>query len=96
MKRAAADGTVLETVPRSDLWLAQTPQIFSFSTLWAAHQRAKEENYVGTDESELVERNGGTVTLVAASEMNIKITTPVNLEMALAMLDARRATSVGS
>ncbi len=91
VKRADPDGNIAETLPRTGLWLAQTPQFFSYSLLREAHERACADGYIGTDESELVERIGAKVSLVRASENNIKITTPADLELAVAIVGARRA-----
>lgn len=87
VKRQAAGGR-LETIPRTDLWLAHTPQTFQTSLVIEAHRRAAAEGYEGTDDAELVERMGYPVELVEDCEDNIKITVPQDLDLAR-MLFAR-------
>ena len=82
IKDVGSSGFVERTIPRSTLWEAQTPQVFRYSLIRQAHDAAREERYVGTDDSELVERLGFPVTVVPGSERNIKITTPVDLKLA--------------
>jgi len=88
LKEAAADGrTVQRTVPRDRLWRAHTPQGFPRAVLEAAHAAAGGE--AATDDAFLVERRGGTVSLVPDSTRNFKVTTADDL--ALADLWARQA-----
>lgn len=79
--KVAADGRVVETLDRSKLWAAQTPQTFGFDRLWDAHIRARAEGFQGTDEASLVERAGGAVTILEGRYDNIKITTPEDLAL---------------
>lgn len=76
------DGVVEATVDRSSLWRAQTPQTFAYGILRTAHERAREEGYVGTDDAELVERAGYVVRVLEGSPDNIKVTTAEDLEIA--------------
>lgn len=76
------DGVVEATPDRSALWRAQTPQTFEYRILRAAHERAREEGYVGTDDAELVERAGYVVRVLEGSPDNIKVTTVEDLEIA--------------
>lgn len=76
------DGVVEATPDRSALWRAQTPQTFDYRILRAAHERAREEGYVGTDDAELVERAGFVVRVLEGSPDNIKVTTAEDLEIA--------------
>lgn len=89
VKRVDGTGRIVETVPRQDLWLVQTPQVFRREILWEAHQRAMEEGFLGTDDSVLVERLGQPVTMVEGSYQNIKITTPEDLWAAEDILQRR-------
>lgn len=84
-------GQRLDTVPRSDLWLAHTPQTFRTNLILEAHTRALQDGVSVTDDSSLVERLGLPVEVVEDSEENIKITTPADLEIA-AMILARRCS----
>jgi 2-C-methyl-D-erythritol 4-phosphate cytidylyltransferase len=81
LKRARA-GRVVETVDRSDLWRAQTPQAFRTKTLRLAHERARQEGFVGTDDAQLVERYGGGVAVVHGTRSNIKLTHPEDFALA--------------
>jgi 2-C-methyl-D-erythritol 4-phosphate cytidylyltransferase len=74
--------TILGTIPRERIVLAQTPQTFRFNILKDACDRAEADGYEGTDESSLVERLGHTVTVLMGSDRNIKITKPSDLPLA--------------
>ncbi|SDK58730.1 2-C-methyl-D-erythritol 4-phosphate cytidylyltransferase [Sediminibacillus albus] len=78
---------LLETLDRSTLWAAQTPQGFHYDMIFKAHQLADEQNYTGTDDASLVERTGQQVEIVQGSYDNIKITTPEDLKRAQAFID---------
>lgn len=82
LKRSLDGDTIIQTIPRDEMWEAQTPQVFRFQEILRAHRQAVEENYLGTDDSELYERIGGIVHLVRGDETNLKITTPFDLEVA--------------
>jgi 2-C-methyl-D-erythritol 4-phosphate cytidylyltransferase/2-C-methyl-D-erythritol 2,4-cyclodiphosphate synthase len=71
LKRAEA-GVIHGTVPRDNLFRAQTPQAFSFETLLAAHRANIGQE--ATDDAGLLERAGHPVALVAGSDENIKLT----------------------
>jgi 2-C-methyl-D-erythritol 4-phosphate cytidylyltransferase len=74
--------TILGTLPRERIVLAQTPQAFRFEILKEAFDRALADGYEGTDESSLVERLGHTVAVLMGSDRNIKITKPSDLPLA--------------
>lgn len=93
--KAATEGFVRETLPRETLWAAQTPQAFAFTLLEDAHDRARKDRYLGTDESSLVERTGAKVRLVKGSYENIKITTPEDLARAEQILRMRQKRQQG-
>ncbi len=80
LKRAGADGSVLDTVDRENLWQAQTPQAAVVSVLRDAYVAAGERDV--TDEASLLELAGVAVYLVEGSETNIKITRPDDLLIA--------------
>jgi len=86
IKRVRSDGVIAETVDRSVLWGAQTPQAFRLPLLMVAMEAAFEEGYMGTDEASIVERLGKEVVIVEGDGRNIKITTPEDLIMAEAIL----------
>ena len=84
LKRAGEDGTIEATVPRTRLWRAQTPQIFRFDRLLAAHRAAsglaESEATAMTDDAAVAERAGLRIVMVAGSEENRKITTAEDLQ----------------
>ena len=82
--------TVTETVDRSSLWRAQTPAGFKTDALRSAHERANADGFVGTDESQLIERYGGSVKVVPGSRDNLKVTFPEDFSVAEAMFEAGR------
>ncbi len=71
---------VTHTLPRTQLWAVQTPQVFDVSLLLYAHQQAQVENFIGTDDAALVERLGNPVHVVLGEEGNIKVTTEADWE----------------
>jgi len=71
------------TLNRDRLVLAQTPQVFRVDLLRRAYAKANEDDFVGTDESSLVERlDDVEVSVVSGSDRNIKITKPSDMELA--------------
>ena len=86
-------GVVTSTVDRSRLRSAQTPQGFNRAVLVAAHEAASAAGEAGqaTDDAALVERIGGRVVVVPGSQEAFKVTGPLDLLMAEAVLSARRA-----
>ncbi|MEK7409408.1 MAG: 2-C-methyl-D-erythritol 4-phosphate cytidylyltransferase [Acidobacteriota bacterium] len=71
------------TLPRERLILAQTPQVFRYSLLRQAFERARQDGFTGTDESSLVERlEQVEVSVVLGSDRNLKITKPSDMELA--------------
>jgi 2-C-methyl-D-erythritol 4-phosphate cytidylyltransferase len=79
------------TLTREHLVLAQTPQAFRIEVLREAFERARRDEYYGTDESSLVERLGLPVAVVRGSERNIKITRPDDLALARFFLQEEQA-----
>lgn len=92
--KKAADSMVAETVERSSLWAVQTPQAFRVSVLLEAHNKAMREQFIGTDESSLVERIPHPVSIIEGDYDNIKLTTPEDLYFAEAILRKRKETEV--
>jgi len=83
------DGIVTETVDRSQLWAVQTPQVFEAGLIKGAVQKAIDDGELLTDDCGAVERLGMKVTLTSGSRENIKITTPLDLILGEAILQAR-------
>ncbi|MCD1267038.1 bifunctional 2-C-methyl-D-erythritol 4-phosphate cytidylyltransferase/2-C-methyl-D-erythritol 2,4-cyclodiphosphate synthase [Shinella sumterensis] len=86
LKRADANGNVAETVSRSGLFAAQTPQSFHFETILEAHRRAAASGRTDfTDDASIAEWAGVRVHLVEGSAGNVKLT----LQKDIAMADQR-------
>ena len=86
LKRVNANHLIEETVSRTGLWEAQTPQVFRRQILLDAY--AKRGDFQATDEASLVERIGQDVTVVPGSPINLKITTQEDLRLAEQALKA--------
>jgi 2-C-methyl-D-erythritol 4-phosphate cytidylyltransferase len=88
LKRVGADGVILETPDRASLWHAQTPQVFPARVLRAAYADRTAE---GTDDATLVERAGlgVVVRMVDAGPSNLKVTRPLDVVLAEAILRSR-------
>lgn len=82
------EGRVVQTLDRSRLFRVQTPQGFLYPVLAKALEAARRDRFYGTDEAMLVERAGLPVRAVAGDPRNVKITTPLDLRIAEALLDA--------
>jgi 2-C-methyl-D-erythritol 4-phosphate cytidylyltransferase len=87
----SASFVVEETLDRSRLWAAQTPQVFRAEALRAALAVDTEARDVATDEAMLVEAAGGRVLIHPASSENLKVTTPLDLRVAELLLADRAA-----
>ena len=77
-RRVTADGS--EIVPRSELRIVQTPQIFKSETLRRAYEQEFDASF--TDDASVVEATGVSITLVEGEDSNIKLTTPEDMEWA--------------
>lgn len=86
--KVVREGGIVGTIDRSLLFRAQTPQGFRFEILKKAMDAARKDRFYGTDEAALVERVGLAVTAVAGDPRNLKITTPLDIPIAEALLDA--------
>lgn len=76
------DEVVETTLDRALLWAVQTPQGFRSAVLREAHDKARRDGIVGTDDAMLVERLGHPVRVVPGLAGNVKITTPDDLRRA--------------
>ena len=88
VKSIYEDGRVEETMDRTRLRAVQTPQVFEASLLKAALQSALEQEVPVTDDASAVERLGKAVFLVEGEEENLKITTPIDMILAEAIVRA--------
>lgn len=91
VKEADGAGRVLRTLDRDALWSIQTPQVFWAPRLRAALDTTPEELAAATDDAGLIEAGGGTVAIVEAPRENLKVTTPLDLRVAEALLERRTA-----
>lgn len=88
LKRVDKSDIIETTLSRENIWLAQTPQVFRFDLILKAHETARRDGYVGTDDASLVERMGEDVKIINGGRFNIKITKKEDLAIAKAMFDA--------
>lgn len=72
---------VEEYLNRDEVYYVQTPQIFKYKDLLKAMNKAFKENFIGTDESMLVQKIGKKINLVEGSVFNFKITTREDIEL---------------
>lgn len=92
IKRTNEMGIVMDTPPRKSLWAVQTPQAFALSDILAAHEQARMDGFLGTDDASLLERLGQAVHIVQGEYTNIKLTTPEDLLFGEAILKQREET----
>jgi 2-C-methyl-D-erythritol 4-phosphate cytidylyltransferase len=83
------DGGRLVTLDRERLVASQTPQAFLAGALRAAHAQARAAGEEATDDAALVEAMGGKVASVEGETTNLKLTRPIDLQVATALLAAR-------
>ncbi|MGM9632231.1 MAG: 2-C-methyl-D-erythritol 4-phosphate cytidylyltransferase [Eubacteriales bacterium] len=74
---------------RNRVWLAQTPQVFRAEIYETALKKADVDKLVVTDDNSLVENLGCNIRLVECGRANLKITTPDDIPIALAILNSR-------
>ncbi len=74
LKRANADGRIIDTVERDNLWRVETPQIFNLEQLLDANKRVSDMNVEFTDDASIMEAAGYKVYIVCNQEKNVKIT----------------------
>jgi 2-C-methyl-D-erythritol 4-phosphate cytidylyltransferase len=81
--KRSADGIFEdETIDRSCLWLAQTPQAFEYDLIYNAHSEALKKGLFFTDDASVLELSGRRIKMVQGSRLNIKITTPEDMLLA--------------
>ena len=85
VKRVDGEGRVVETLDRSELAMARTPQVFRRSVLERAHAEVADDV---TDDAAMVERTGVQVQTFDGARSNIKVTTPEDLALAEAMVSS--------
>jgi 2-C-methyl-D-erythritol 4-phosphate cytidylyltransferase len=80
---------VVATVDRRALWAAQTPQFAFAADLREAHERARRDGVEATDDATLLERSGVEVVVVPCAHENFKVTLPMDVARAEAILQER-------
>ncbi|HSH35248.1 2-C-methyl-D-erythritol 4-phosphate cytidylyltransferase [Schnuerera sp.] len=85
--KVVGDSDNITNTPKRDfIWAAQTPQCFKKEIIMEGYRKAINDNFMGTDDSSLVERLGIEVKMIMGSYENIKITTPEDLIIAESIL----------
>jgi 2-C-methyl-D-erythritol 4-phosphate cytidylyltransferase len=89
IKQVDDAGVVVQTLERRSLWAVQTPQVFRRAALEHALDVPAEVIAEATDDAWLIERAGGKVIVVGVEADNLKVTTPLDLEIAERLLQRR-------
>src|SRR3989475_1881742 len=84
---------LVESLDRSLIVLAQTPQAFAHDLLARAHREAADAGLVGDDDAQLVAATGHAVSVVPGEPANIKLTTPEDLEVVEALIREHETAS---
>lgn len=98
LKRASdSNGVIGDTVDRTGLWRAQTPQGFRLTEILDAHRLAAAQGRADlTDDAAVAEAAGLVTTVVQGADDNFKLTTPEDLERARALMLLSRETRTGT
>lgn len=91
LKRVSPEGTITDTVERSRLWRAFTPQVFPLGRLREALHAARKCGRNVTDEAQAMECAGARPVIVEGSPGNIKITKPEDLALARVWLEGQES-----
>ena len=92
IKRVDANHTIVQTLDRTQLWQAQTPQLFRYGLLRASLASARARGQTITDEASALEANGHPHRVVEGRADNIKITRPEDLALAHTILQQQETT----
>ena len=90
IKTVSPEYLVTGTPARETLWAAQTPQLFRYDLLLKAHQTCSETM---TDDAAIVESRGHLVKMFLGSYENLKVTTPEDLILVEALMNAKSAAN---
>ncbi|MCX5800107.1 MAG: 2-C-methyl-D-erythritol 4-phosphate cytidylyltransferase [Candidatus Eisenbacteria bacterium] len=82
-------GAIERTLPRENLWLVQTPQVFGKKIIEDAFRRWP-RRVTATDDASMVKKSGKRVTVVEGDSFNIKVTFPGDLALAESLLRLNR------
>ncbi len=94
VKEVDGEDHVLATIDRRPLRAIQTPQGFSRSVLQSAHALIDPHESSATDDAGLVELSGHRVLVIPGHEEAFKVTRPIDLVLAEALLARRRAAGI--
>ncbi len=81
LKRVNKNRLVSATIDRSNIYLAQTPQVIEYSLAKKGFKKAFSKNFQGTDDISLIERLGKKIKMVPCSYQNLKVTIKEDLEI---------------
>lgn len=95
LKETREDASVVQTRDRSRYWLAQTPQTFRFAEILGGYRALKPPPYP-TDDGAVLESAGLHVKMAMGSYMNLKITTPEDVQIAEALMAAAGSDGTGA
>ena len=95
LKRTDADGIIIDTPDRANLWRVQTPQVFDRAALCAAMDAAMAAGKDYTDDCQLMEAAGHKVKLVKGLDTNLKLTTPEDIALAKALMKESKDMRIG-
>jgi len=84
--KTVENSTITNSPERSQLWQVQTPQGFQYQLIRDAFDRAAADKFIATDDASLVERLGHPVKMLEGDYRNIKVTTPEDILIAVALL----------
>lgn len=93
LKEVNEDELVVRTLERSKIRLIQTPQGFKKDLISQVYKKAMDSGWRASDDAGIVERFGYKVKVVAGEEMNIKITTSLDLKFAEMLLEYQNLSS---
>lgn len=85
--KLADSGNIVETIDRTKIWRALTPQMFRYELLKNALDTAKIHNHAVTDEASAMEYQGYVPKIIEGRSDNIKITRPEDLSLAAFFLE---------
>jgi 2-C-methyl-D-erythritol 4-phosphate cytidylyltransferase len=89
LKKVDINGDILSTIPRENVYAVTTPQIFNKAKYVQALNKAIKRNADYTDDCQIIEGIYGKIKIVDIGYENIKITTPIDLTLAKAILKDR-------
>ncbi len=90
LKKADSKGFVLSTVNRNEYMTIQTPQVFRLGAIRNAYDKAYKDGFNATDDASVVERAGGRIRIIEGDPLNIKVTTPEDMEIVKCVLKKKR------